>query len=145
MLCISTVLRLARLSSVSTLLLCSISTFAQAPAPRIRGPIETSPSIPLEGSLNPHVRISEDLGPLAPDTPIRGVTLVFKRTDAQEADLQQLLAQQPAPSSPLFHHWLTPADFAARFGIADSDIAATESWLRSHGFTIDDLSSSHPD
>src|SRR6201996_8582576 len=145
MLRISTVLRLARLSSVSALLLCSIPAFAQAPAPRIRGPIETSPSVPLEGSLNPHVRLSDALGPLAPDTPLRGVTFVFKRTAAQEADLQQLLAQQSDPSSPLFHHWLTPADFAARFRIADSDIAATESWLQSLGFTLDDLSSTHPD
>ncbi len=139
MLRISTVHRLARLSSVSALLLCSVLTFAQAPAARIRGPIELNPSVPLEGSLNPHVRISDDLGPLAPDTPIRGITLVFKRSAAQEADLQQLLAQQTDPSSSLFHHWLTPADFAARFGIADADIVATKSWLQSHGFTIDDL------
>ena len=139
MLRISTVHRLARLSSVSALLLRSVLTFAQAPAARIRGPIELNPSVPLEGSLNPHVRISDDLGPLAPDTPIRGITLVFKRSAAQEADLQQLLAQQTDPSSSLFHHWLTPADFAARFGIADADIVATKSWLQSHGFTIDDL------
>jgi subtilase family serine protease len=148
MLRISTFHRLARLSSVSALLLCPIVTFAQAPAARIRGPIETSPSVPLEGSLNPHVRISQDLGPLAPDTPIRGVTLVFKRSTAQEAALQQLLTAQTNPSSPLFHHWLTPEDFAARFGVADADIAATESWLQSHGLTLDKISpspSSHPD
>jgi subtilase family serine protease len=132
--------RLARLSPVSALLLCSLLTFGQAPVPRIRRAIETSPSVPLEGSLNPNVRLSDDLGPLAPDTPLRGVTLAFKRSTAQEADLQQLLAQQTDPSSPLFHHWLTPDDFAARFGIADADIAATESWLQSHGFTIDNLS-----
>lgn len=135
--------RLHRLSSISALLLSSSLTFAQAPTPRIRGPIELTPSIPLDGSLNPHVRLSDDLGPLAPDTPIRGVTLVFKRSPAQEADLQQLLAQQTDLSSPLYHRWLTPEDFAARFGIADADIAATESWLQSHGFTIDSLSRSH--
>ena len=132
--------RLARFSSALVLLLSSVLTFAQSPAPRIRGPIELSPSTPLEGSLNPHIRLSDDLGPLAPDTPIRGVTLVFKRSAAQEADLQQLLAQQADPGSPLFHHWLTPEDFAARFGIADADIAATESWLQSRGFTIDAVS-----
>ena len=132
--------RLTPLSSVSSLLLCSTLVFAQSPAPRIRGPIETSPSIPLEGSLNPHTRFSDDLGPLAPDTLIHGVTLVFKRSSAQEADLQQLLTRQTDPSSPLYHHWLTPDEFAARFGIAEADIAATESWLQSHGFTIDNLS-----
>src|SRR5579864_7037485 len=143
MLRLRTLPRLARLSSVSALILSSSLAFAQAPAPRIRRPIELTPSIPLEGSLNPHVRLSDDLGPLAPDTPIRGVTLVFKRSATQEADLQQLLAQQTNPSSPLYHHWLTPDDFAARFGVADADIAVTESWLRSHGFTIDDVARSH--
>jgi hypothetical protein len=135
--------RLTRLSSAFALLLSSLFTLAQAPAPRIQRPIETSPSVPLEGSLNPHVRLSEDLGPLAPDTPIRGITLVFKRSAAQQADLEQLLAQQANPSSPLFHHWLTPQDFAARFGIAAADIAATESWLQSHGFTVDTASNSN--
>jgi subtilase family serine protease len=132
--------RLARLSTVPALLLFSFFSFAQAP--RIRGPIESSPSVTLEGSLNPHVRIADDLGPLAPETAIRGVTLVFKRSTAQETDLQQLLAQQIDPSSPLFHHWLTPDEFATRFGVADEDIAATVSWLLSHGFTIDDVSRS---
>lgn len=129
--------RLARLSSVSALLFYSALAPAQSPTPRIRRPIETSPSIPLEGSLNPHVRQSEDLGPLAPETPLAGVTLVFKRTPQQQADLEQLLAQQTDPSSPLYHHWLTPDDFASRFGVADADIDATQSWLQSHGFTID--------
>jgi hypothetical protein len=135
--------RLARLSSAFALLLCSIPALGQSPAPRIRGPIELTPSVPLEGSLNPHVRLSDDLGLLAPDTLIRGITLVFKRTPAQEADLQQLLAQQTDPTSPLYHHWLTPEDFASRFGVADADITATESWLQSHGFTIDSLARSH--
>lgn len=135
--------RFARRLSAPALLLSSVFAVAQSPAPRIRGPIELTPSVPLEGSLNPHVRLSQDLGPLAPDTPIRGITLVFKRSPAQQADLDQLLAQQADPSSPLYHRWLTPAEFAARFGVADADIAATESWLQSHGFTLDNLSRNH--
>lgn len=131
---------LARLSSVSALVFLSSLSFAQSPAPRIRGPIERSPSTRLQGSLNPHIRTADDLGPLAPDTAIHGVTLVFKRSDAQEADLQQLLSQQNDPSSALYHHWLTPEEFATRFGVADSDLAASESWIRSHGFTIDNVS-----
>ncbi len=135
--------RLARLSSVFALLLYPTLIFGQSPAPRIRGPIELTPSVPLEGSLNPRVRLSDDLGPLAPETSIRGVTLVFKRSPTQEADLQQLLAQQADPASPLYHHWLTPDDFAARFGVAGADITAAESWLQSHGFTIDNVSRNH--
>jgi hypothetical protein len=132
--------RLARLSSVSALFLLSCLSFAQGPAPRIRGPIEANPSVALQGSLDPHVRSADDLGPLPPDTPIPGVTLVFNRSAAQQADLDQLVAAQTNPASPLFHHWLTPAEFAARFDIAASDITAAQSWLQSHGFTIDNVS-----
>ena len=132
--------RLARLSSLTALLLLSCLCFAQAPAPRIRGPIEAAPSVTLAGSLDPHLRSAEDLGPLAPDTTISGVTLVFNRSAAQQADLDQLLATQTNPASPLFHHWLTPGEFGARFGVAASDIAAAQTWLQSHGFTIDNIS-----
>src|SRR5215469_585038 len=62
--------RLVRLSSVFALLLCPTLALGESPIPRIRGPIELTPSVPLEGSLNPHVRLSDDLGPLPPDTPI---------------------------------------------------------------------------
>ena len=65
---------------------------------------------------------------------IPGITFVFKRSPAQEDALQELLAAQQNTTSPLYHHWLTPETFAARFGMADEDIAATETWLQLHGF-----------
>ncbi|HEV2577024.1 MAG TPA: protease pro-enzyme activation domain-containing protein [Acidobacteriaceae bacterium] len=132
--------RLARLPAISSLFLLSCLSFAQSPAPRIRGPIEAAPSVTLAGSLDPHIRTADDLGPLPPDTRIAGVTLVFNRSAAQQADLDQLVAGQTNPASPLFHHWLTPDEFGARFSIAASDIAAAQTWLQSHGFTIDAVS-----
>jgi subtilase family serine protease len=137
--------RALRLAFVPALFLCSALVFAQHPAPRIRGPIEATSSVPLAGSLNPRLRTAQDLGPLPPDTLIPGITLVFSRSAAQQADLQQLLAQQTDPSSPLYRHWLTPGSFAARFGIAAPDIAATTAWLQSHGFTIEAATTSNPD
>jgi subtilase family serine protease len=85
---------------------------------------------------------SVDLGSIAPDTRIQGITLAFSRTSAQQADLTSLIAAQQNPSSPLFHQWLTPAQFGARFGVSANDLAATESWLQSQGFTIDAVSPS---
>ncbi len=131
--------RLTRLLALATLLALSLAASAQTPSPRIRGPIESAPSVTLRGSLNPHVGTATDLGALAPDTLIPGITLVFSRSAQQQKDLDQLLAQQTDPSSPLFHHWLTPAGFAARFAPAPADIATTQAWLRSHGFTIDSV------
>ncbi len=126
---------------LALLLALTCAASAQNPAPRIRGPIEPTPSVPLRGSLNPRIRSASDLGPLPPDTEIRGVTLVFSRSSEQQTALDQLLAGQTNPSSPLFHHWLTPAEFSARFGPAPADVAATQSWLQSRGFSIDSTGS----
>jgi subtilase family serine protease len=73
---------------------------------------------------------------------VPGITLVFKRSAEQERSLQGLLTAQQNTASPLYHQWLTPDTFATRFGMADEDIAATESWLQSNGFHIDSMSRS---
>jgi len=74
--------------------------------------------------------------------PAPGITLVFRRSASQEAALQQLLSQLQTPVSVQFHRWLTPEIFAARFGVADADIAATENWLTSEGFHVDSVARS---
>jgi subtilase family serine protease len=124
------------------LLICSLSSFAQTREPRIKGAITDTDRVVLSNSRTPRVRTAEDLGAISPDRPIPGITLVFKRSAAQEATLKELLSAQQNPASPLYHHWLTPETFAARFGVADKDIAATQSWLASHGFHIDSVARS---
>jgi len=39
-------------------------------------------------------------------------------------------------NSASFHHWLTPQQFGAQWGAADSDIAAVTAWLASYGFKV---------
>jgi subtilase family serine protease len=122
---------------LTALLFCSLSAFAQRPAPRLTQAIAGSARTTLAGSRTPQARRGQDLGAVSQQMSIPGITLVFKRSPAQEADLQQLLASQQNPSSPLYHQWLTPDTFADRFGMADEDIAAAETWLQSHGFHIE--------
>ena len=62
--------------------------------------------------------------------------LVLKRTNAQEAALRQLVADQQNTNSPNFHKWLTPAQFGEQFGIADADVQAVTGYLRGQGFTV---------
>lgn len=40
------------------------------------------------------------------------------------------------PASPLFHHFLTPAQFSARFGVSRAESQAVSRWLRSGGLRI---------
>ncbi|WP_353071650.1 S53 family peptidase [Tunturiibacter gelidoferens] len=120
----------------------SQTTFSQTPEPRIKGPITEASRVVLSNSRTPRVHTADDLGALSSETPIPGITLVFKRSATQEATLQELLSAQQNPASPLYHQWLTPETFATRFGVADQDIAATQSWLVSRGFHIDSVSRS---
>jgi subtilase family serine protease len=124
-------------SILTVLLFFSFSAFAQKPTPRLTRNIADSGRAALAGSRTPQASRGDDLGAVAPQMSIPGITLVFKRSPAQEADLQQLLAAQQNPSSPLYHQWLTPDTFANRFGMADEDIAAAETWLQSQGFHIE--------
>ena len=55
---------------------------------------------------------------------------------SQNADLQKLLADQQNPQSPSYHRWLTPEEYADRFGVSPSDMDKITSWLRSEGLTI---------
>jgi Pro-kumamolisin, activation domain/Bacterial Ig-like domain (group 3) len=120
-------------------LFCSLPTFAQRPEPRLKGTITDTSRVVLSNSRTPRVRAAQDLGAISPDTAIPGITLVFRRSTAQEATLKELLAAQQDTTSPLYHHWLTPETFAARFGVADEDITTTESWLVSRGFHIENV------
>ena len=120
-------------------LACS-QAFAQGPKPRLSSAINSGARVSL-AAAHPEegraaVNLGTDMGALPSGTALQGVTLVFSRSTAQQADLDTLLAAQQNPKSALFHQWLTPDQFAARYGVADADIAKTEAWLQSQGFQI---------
>jgi subtilase family serine protease len=115
---------------------------AQSVAPRITSEIANSELTTLHGSLHPLAQPQFDTGRMPADTRLNGVSIVFSRTPEQEADLQALITEQQDPASPLYHQWLTPDQFAARFGVADADLAKVTSWLQQQGFSIDSVARS---
>jgi len=121
---------------------CSLalsSANAQSVAPRIRSEASNAAMATLPNSLHPLAQAKFDAGRVPSDTRLDGVTIVFNRTAAQELDLQALISAQQNPSSPLYHQWLTPEQFAARFGMADADLAKVQSWLEQQGFAINSV------
>lgn len=128
-------------ASASLLLGPTISLLAQRPQSRIAGEI-TSERVVMPRSQPPLAKFAEDKGSLAPQTRLGSMNLVFSRSAAQEADLQSLIAAQQNPSSPQYHVWLTPDQFAARFGMSDADISKAETWLEQQGFTVEGVSRS---
>src|ERR1022692_5236879 len=55
---------------------------------------------------------------------------------SQQKALDQLLAQQQDRNSPNYHKWLTPRQFADRFGLSPNDMKKVTSWLQAEGFQI---------
>jgi len=126
----------------ATCSLLIMTSLAQTPAARITADIDSSKRAAIQGTHSPRARAENDAGPVPGETKLQGISIVFSRSAAQEADLQALIAAQQNPASPLYHKWLTPEEFAARFGVADSDIAKLEAWLEQQGFSVDGVSRS---
>jgi len=115
---------------------------AQAQAPRISREISSAQVSTLKGSLHPLAQSRFDAGRVPPETRIGGISMVFSRSAAQQADLDALLAAQQSPASPLYHQWLNPDQFAARFGMAQADLDTVANWLGQQGFSIDTVARS---
>ncbi len=115
---------------------------AQTPAARIRAEVSNSQMSPLKGSQHPLAQSQNDAGRMSSDARLKGMSIVFNRSAAQQADLEALIAAQQDPASPLYHQWLNPDQFAARFGMAQSDIDKVQGWLEQQGFSIDSVARS---
>jgi subtilase family serine protease len=80
-------------------------------------------------------RPENDLGRADGNRLIERISLNFRPSPAQQQDLDQFLAELADRSSPNYHKYLTPAQFAQRFGMSDNDVNKVTSWIESLGFT----------
>jgi len=103
---------------------------------RIAAPIDSARVVPLNGNLRPMMLRQNDTGRVDAAFPIPAMTLFLKPSASQQADLRQLLDDQQNPASSLYHRWLTPEEFADRFGVSRRDISMAQDWLRSQGFRV---------
>src|SRR6476660_3657089 len=117
--------RLFQVLPLAGALLASASfSFAQTgPANRIAKNITNDSVSAVKGSVHPMLRSETDQGLKDASTVLHGLTMNFAPTAAQQADLEALLVRQQQPSSPDYHRWLTPQQFADRFGMSQQDIS----------------------
>lgn len=73
------------------------------------------------------------LGAVSPTASVSGAVVLQPR---DEGALTRFISQVTDRHSPLFHHYLTPGSFAARFGPAPSTIAAVKAQLEASGLTV---------
>jgi subtilase family serine protease len=109
---------------------------------RITQPVEQASMAPIAGSVHPLAKAAMDEGLVDNAKTLAGMTINFRRTQAQEASLQALLQAQQTPGSPNYHQWLTPAEFGQQFGMSSADLAKVSAWLQQEGFTVNSVAQS---
>jgi subtilase family serine protease len=121
---------------------CSLCLGQVSNQSRITLPIDVTEMVRVRGSVHPLARTESVKSHLNPNVVIHGVSLIFTRSSTQQDSLRKLLVEQQVPGSPLYHKWLTPEEFADRFGLASSDVARIKNWLEGEGFRIDGVARS---
>jgi len=87
----------------------------------------------LQGHVPQAVASSRSLGPLPRSEQIQ---LAIGLPLRNQAELENLLKQLADPSSPQFRQYLTPGQFAERFGPSEDDYNALAQFFEAQGFVI---------
>ncbi len=118
-----------------------VSAAQTAPAARslITAPVDDSARTVLKQSRHPLAKPEFDAGPVNKALPMQRMVLVLGAPAEQEQQLNQFLSSQHDKRSQNYHQWLTPQDFAARFGPSPNDVQKVRSWLESKGFAVGNI------
>jgi uncharacterized protein (TIGR03437 family) len=130
----SSVTYAARKFAVMALLIGAEIAFAQPS--RIVGNINTSQWTSLPGNVHVNARPEYDQGKAPDSLQVQSVTLELGPSASQQTALNQLLLDQQNPRSSSYHRWLTPEEYADRFGVSKSDLAKIGDWARSQGLKV---------
>ncbi len=129
---ITAIRRLAATAPLPFLLMASL--YAQQD--RILARIDDTRRVVLRGNVSPLALPEFDRGAVDRSFNLRGMMLVLKQSAAQQSAMNQLLDEQRDQSSPKYHKWLTPQQYADQFGASPSDIAKITAWLKTESFTV---------
>ncbi|HEY0783180.1 MAG TPA: protease pro-enzyme activation domain-containing protein [Thermoanaerobaculia bacterium] len=127
---------------VAAVLIALCAWAVNAPAARAAGSrivVDEADRVVLHGNVHPFAQKAFEVGRADASLPMERIILSLKLREGAKARLDHLLAGQTNPASPLYHKWLTPEEFGARFGIGDEDLAVVVGWLKGHGFAIDEV------
>src|ERR1051326_3566950 len=122
-------------ATASLLSLFFCTGLAAQPA-RIRARIDSTRRVGMAGHVHPRAGAGNDRARMDATAQLSGVTLAFEPTPDQQAELESLLVRQRTPGSQDYHRWLTPDQYAERFGLGESDLAAVTGWLQDQGLTV---------
>ncbi|HVO79032.1 MAG TPA: protease pro-enzyme activation domain-containing protein, partial [Candidatus Bathyarchaeia archaeon] len=87
----------------------------------------------LANSTPRFVRTAQNLGP---ESPSKVINITVRLQLHNRAERDALLKQLYDPKSPLYQQWLTPAQYAARFGPTSQEATVVKEFLASHGLAV---------
>ena len=108
------------------------------PVPVPGDPAPTTNLVTLKGNRHPLATVANDRGEVSADLAMNRMLLILRPSD--EPGLRRLIAEQQDRSAPGFHRWLSPEEFAARFGAAQDDRETVTRWLQGRGFHVNRVS-----
>ena len=120
----------------AVLFICLVASVSTAQQERIAATIDARQSVVVRGSVPVQAQAKYDRGAVEPDFRLGNITLMLRPSAAQQAALEQLLAEQQDAASPNYHNWLTPEAYAERFGASAADLEKIAAWLGSQGFAV---------
>ena len=129
---------------LSALLLLFWGNMARAQSAQVRivSTIKNEERVTVPNSAPALIKRSVDTGRLPGGQSLGRMLLLLTPTDAQDQQAADLVAAQHDSSSPLFHKWLTPAQYGERFGVATEDAQRVQGWLQTQGLQVHEISRS---
>lgn len=112
------------------------AVIARAQPDRIAQPLDAGRPVKIAGHVPKIASLQADEGPLDPSFRMERLILFLKPSAVQQTALHQLLLDLQDPHSTTYHQWLTPEEYAFRFGLGPLDIAKITDWLQGEGFTV---------
>ncbi|HVM47352.1 MAG TPA: HYR domain-containing protein [Candidatus Acidoferrum sp.] len=119
-------------------LACWMALLAGAAVGLAQGPAGGPARQALQGHVPEMAKRLAPTGRLPGNTPLH---LAISLPARHEPELNALLLALYDPASPLFHHYLSPEQFAERFGASEADYQAVIAFARANGLKV---AATHP-
>ncbi len=131
-------LRLARAPSLTGIGLMGRAVFLAVILPSLMvraaaAQTVSEPSVTLAGN---HPFEAASFAPVSHHNPSAQLNMQVTLGLRNRGELDKLLRDRQNPASPRYHQWLTPAQFAARFGPSQQDLDAVVQWLNAQGLRV---------
>lgn len=127
-------MNLIRLAVTGVLAFVTTGCLYAAPD-RIDQTVDPNRTTVLAGQVHPLAQARYDRGLADSAAELNYVTLLLR----PDPSLEAFLTEQRTPSSPDYRRWLTPEQFAGRFGLSPNDIGKISGWLGSQGLRVNDV------